>query len=244
MPTALITGSSRGIGRATAVRFAREGYDVVVNYRTSERAATRTAERIEAETDRRAVVVQADVSDTGAVERLVERTIERFGGIDHVVNNAGIEEFCPTPELTPADFDRLMDVNVNSVFAVSRAALPHLRETDADASITNLSSFIAFSGAEDEAHYASSKSAVLGLTKSLALDFAPDIRVNAIAPGFIDTAMTDHTEQQRHENERTIPLGRYGDPEEIADAAAYLRDATYVTGETVRVEGGVRLGAG
>lgn len=242
MPTALVTGSSRGIGRAIALRFAEEGDDVVVNYRTSEEAAEETAARIEARTQREALVVQADVSDPEAVERLIGRTVETFGGIDHVVNNAGIEEFCPTPELSPAAFDHVMDVNVNSMFAVSRAALTHLRESEDDPSITNLSSVLAFSGASGEAHYASSKSAVLGLTKSLALDFGPAVRVNAIAPGYIDTDMTDHTEDQRRENRGDVVLRRYGEREEVADAAAYLRGATYVTGETVRVDGGLGLG--
>lgn len=242
MPAALITGSSRGIGKSTARRFAADGYDVVVNYRTSEEAAKRTAEQIEAETQREALVVQADVSDEEDVDALVAAAVEEFGGLDHVVNNAGIEEFRPTTELSVTAFDRLMDVNVNSAFAVSQRAIPHLRNSEDPApSITNLSSCLAFSGAPNEAHYTSSKSAILGLTKSLAVDFAPDVRVNAIAPGLIDTDMTDHSEAERRENSERIALGRYGEPGEIADAAAFLRDATYVTGETVRVDGGVSL---
>lgn len=242
MPAALITGSSRGIGEATAHRFARDGYDVVVNYRSSEEAAERTADQIETETDQEALVVQADVSDDDEVETLVAEAVRTFGGLDHVVNNAGIEEFHPTAELSTAAFDRLMDVNVNSAFSVSREAVPHLRESaDPAPSITNLSSCLAFSGAPNEAHYTSSKSAILGLTKSLAIDFAPTVRVNAIAPGLIDTDMTDHTQAEQRENNERIALSRYGEADEIADAAAYLRDATYVTGETLRVDGGVGL---
>lgn len=239
MPTALITGSSRGIGSATAVRFARDGYDVVVNYRSSEEAADATANRIESETAREAFVVQADVGDPDDVDRLVARAVDTFGGLDHVVNNAGIEEFTPTPDLEPADFNRVMNVNLTSAFAVSRAAAPHLsKSSEPSPSITNVSSVFAFTGAAEEAHYSASKSAMLGLTRSHALEFGPEIRVNALAPGIIETDMTDHTEAERAAFQERIALDRYGSPAEIADAAAYLRDATYVTGETLRVDGG------
>jgi NAD(P)-dependent dehydrogenase (short-subunit alcohol dehydrogenase family) len=241
MPAAVVTGSSRGIGRAIALRFARDGYDVVINYRTSERAAEETAATVADETDREAIVVRADVSRPDEVERLVDRTVDAFGGIDHVVNNAGIEESCPTTELSTADFDRVMDNNVNSAFGVSRSAVPSLRESDDPApSITNLSTFLALRGFANEPHYVSSKAAIIGLTRSLAIDFAPEIRVNAIAPGHVETDMTDPEKVDEHLSE--IPLGRYGDVDEIADAAAYLRDASYVTGETLRIDGGASLG--
>lgn len=242
MPAALITGSSRGIGQATALRFARDGYDVVVNFRSSEAAAKRTAERVGTETDQDAIVVRADVSDPEDVERLVDRTVDSFGGLDHVVNNAGIEEEGATSELSVCDFDRVMDVNVNSAFAVSKTSAPYLLESDDRPSITSLSSMFAFLGVSNESHYASSKQAILGLTRSLALDLSPEVRVNAIAPGFIDTDMTDHTEAERQANYELIPLGRYGRPEEVADAAAYLRDAGYITGETLSIDGGVKFG--
>ncbi|MWG33416.1 SDR family NAD(P)-dependent oxidoreductase [Halomarina oriensis] len=240
MPAAIVTGSARGIGRAIALRFAADGYDVVLNYRTSEQAAEETASSVEERTDRAAVAVRADVSGDGA-ETLVDRAVDEFGGVDHVVNNAGIEEARPTADLPTADFDRVMDNNVNSAYAVSRAAAPHLRRSTAETpSITNLSSFVALVGYAEEAHYVASKAAILGLTKSLAVEFAPDVRVNAIAPGHIETDMTDQSRVA--ENEATVPLGRYGHVDEIADAAAYLRDASYVTGETLRVDGGVTLG--
>jgi NAD(P)-dependent dehydrogenase (short-subunit alcohol dehydrogenase family) len=241
MPAAVVTGSSRGIGRAVAVRFARDGYDVAINYRTNERAAEETAAEIAAETDRETVVVRADVADVADAERLVDRAVDAFGGVDHVVNNAGIEESCPTEELSTADFDRLVDVNVNSAYAVTRAALPALRRaTDPSGpSIVNVASRIAFTGAAEEAHYVASKAGVVGLTRSHALEFAPDVRVNAVAPGKIDTDMNaHHSPADRRHKSRSIPLGRYGTAAEVADAVAYLRDATYVTGETVHVNGG------
>lgn len=238
MPAALVTGSSRGIGRATAIQFANDGYDVAVNYRTSEQAAHEVAGAIEA-AGQTAIVVQADVSDPDAASRLVSRTTEAFGGIDHVVNNAGIDQHVYTAELTPGEFDQIMDVNVNSAFNVTKAALDALRQSQENASVTNISSILAHTGAAIECHYAASKGALLSLTRSHARDFAPDIRVNAVAPGHIETDMTAAGSPEEHREQASeIPLGRVGQPGEIAAAVAYLRDAAFVTGETLNVNGG------
>jgi len=238
MPSALVTGSSRGLGRATAVRFARDGYDVAVNYHTSESAAEAVAETVR-EAGQEAVVVGADVSDPDAAGRLVDAAVDAFGGLDHVVNNAGIDQHVYTAELDPADFDRIMDVNVNSAFDVTKAALPHLRASGDDPSVTNVSSILAHTGAPIEVHYAASKGALVSLTRSHARDFAPEIRVNAVAPGHIETDMTaDRTAEEKAEELAAIPVDRYGQPEDIAGAIAYLRDATFVTGETLNVNGG------
>lgn len=241
MPTALVTGSSRGIGRAIAERFARDGFDVVINYVESEEAAREAAETVEAETGSQAMAIRADVSDPGAVEDLVAETADELGGLDHVVNNAGIDQHVYTDELSVADFDRVMDVNVNGAFAVSKAALASLRESSVEPgpSITTISSILAYTGAPIEPHYASSKAGLLGLTKSHATDFAPEIRVNAIAPGHIETDMTaGRSEEEKREQLAAIPRGRFGRPSDIAEAAAYLRDAGFVTGETLNVNGG------
>ncbi|NHN58882.1 MULTISPECIES: 3-oxoacyl-ACP reductase family protein [Halorussus] len=246
MPAALVTGSSRGIGRAVARRFARDGYDVAVNYASSAQKARTVAERIEEETDSEAVAVRADVGDAEAAADLVDATVEAFGGVAHVVNNAGVDQHVFTEDLSPADFDRVMDTNVNGAFNVTKAALPHLRDAaesdDGPAptpSVTNVSSILAHTGAPVECHYAASKSGILGLTKSHAADFAPDVRVNAVAPGHVETDMTaDRTEAEKREELAEIPLGRFGQPEDIAEAVAYLRDAGFVTGETLEVNGG------
>ena len=242
MPAALVTGSSRGIGRAIARRFADDGYDVAVNYHTSDAAAERVAETIR-DRGRAAVVVGADVSDADAAARLVDAAVDAFGGVDHVVNNAGIDQHVYTEDLDPADFDRVMDVNVNSAFNVTKAALPHLRASEDDPSVTNVSSILAHTGAAIECHYAASKGGLISLTRSHARDFAPDVRVNAIAPGHVETDMTDdRTPEAKREELAAIPADRFGQPADIADAAAYLRDATFVTGETLNVNGGERMG--
>lgn len=246
MPTALVTGASRGIGRGIARRFAADGYDVVVNYNNSESAADAVVEAIETETDRSARAIQADVSDPDAVEACIEETIDVFGSLDHVINNAGINEHAFTPDLSPEGFHRLLEVNTTGAYIVTKAALPHLEASNVEEgpSIINLSSRLAFDGADYEPHYSTSKAGIIGLTKSHALEFAPEIRVNAIAPGFIETDMTEaHTTEAEKEQKRqnVIPLGRLGQPEDIGQAAAYLRDATFVTGETIQVNGGQRM---
>ncbi len=242
MPAAIVTGSSRGIGRGIALRYARDGYDVVVNYVSSEEKAEAVAERIREETGESAVAVQADVSDPDDASRLVETAREEFGGLDHVVNNAGIDQHVYTEDLPPEDFDHVMDVNVNGAFNVTKFARPLLFESEDDPSIVNISSILAHVGAPIECHYAASKSGLIGLTKSHARDFAPDVRVNAIAPGHIETDMTaDRTEEELESILEEIPVDRVGQPEDIADAAAYLRDATFVTGETLEVNGGEHM---
>jgi NAD(P)-dependent dehydrogenase (short-subunit alcohol dehydrogenase family) len=240
MPTAVVTGSSRGIGRAVALRFAADGYDVAVNYHTSDEAAEDVAEAIR-DAGQEAAVVGADVSEPDEAERLVETAAEAFGGVDHLVNNAGIDQHVYTEALSPEDFDRVMDVNVNSAFNCTKAALPHLRDSDmaAGSTVTNVSSILAYTGAAIECHYAGSKGALLSLTKSHARDFAPDVRVNAVAPGHVETEMTsDRSPEEKEEELAAIPLGTFGQPEDVAQAVAYLRDARWVTGETLNVNGG------
>jgi NAD(P)-dependent dehydrogenase (short-subunit alcohol dehydrogenase family) len=242
MPAAIVTGSSRGIGRGIALRYARDGYDVVVNYVSSEEKADAVAERIREEIGGSAVAVQADVSDPDDARRLVETAREEFGGLDHVVNNAGIDQHVYTEDLPPEDFDHVMDVNVNGAFNVTKFARPLLFESEDEPSIVNVSSILAHVGAPIECHYAASKAGLIGLTKSHARDFAPDVRVNAIAPGHIETDMTaDRTEEELQSILDEIPVDRVGQPEDIADAAAYLRDATFVTGETLEVNGGEHM---
>ncbi|MFB6148024.1 MAG: SDR family NAD(P)-dependent oxidoreductase [Halobacteriales archaeon] len=241
MPAAIVTGASRGIGRAIAEHYAADGYDIAVNYVQSQGAATDVVDTIETDTDATAIAVQADVSDPDAVARLIDDTVETFGGVDHLVNNAGIDQHVYTDALTVEDFNRILQVNLTGAFATTKLALPHLQESTVPEgpSVVNIASIQAYTGAAIECHYAASKAGIVGLTKSHARDFAPDIRVNAIAPGDIETDMT--AGRTAAENQRIlegIPLDRFGQPEDIADGAAYLRDASFVTGETLNVNGG------
>lgn len=255
MPGALVTGASRGIGRAIARRYAADGYDVAVNYHTSGDAARTVVDEIESEVDARAIAVQGDVSDPDAAADCVAAAIEAFGGLTHVVNNAGINQHIHTPDLSPEEFDRIVNVNLDGTFHVTKAALPHLEAAAADAadgkddarpnpdpgpSVVNLASRLAQTGADYEPHYAASKAGIVGLTKSHAAEFGPAIRVNAIAPGYIQTDMTDATTTpaERAERRAELPVGRLGQPADVAAAAAYLRDAGFVTGATLDVNGG------
>ncbi|WP_129116061.1 SDR family NAD(P)-dependent oxidoreductase [Halegenticoccus tardaugens] len=242
MPAALVTGASRGIGRAIALQFARDGYDIAVNYRSRRTAATDVVETIEAETSQFGHAVQGDIGDLASIRACIEEIADTFGGIDHIVNNAGINQHCYTPDLSPEEFIHLLNVNVNGAFTVTKIALPYLEQScvPEGPSVINLSSRLAHTGADYEPHYAASKAGIIGLTKSHALEFSPDIRVNAIAPGFIETDMTDKTasEDEKQARRETIPVSRLGKPEDIGQAAAYLRDASFVTGETLNVNGG------
>lgn len=238
MPSAIVTGSSRGIGRAIATRFAADGYDVTINYLNREDAAKAVASEVR-DLGQEATVVGADVSTVEGASELIDQTVDAFGTIDHIVNNAGIDHHRYTPELDPSDFDRIMDVNVNSAFTVTKHALPWLERSEGSPSVINLSSIVAHTGAPIECHYAASKGALISLTRSHAAEFAPDARVNAIAPGHIETDMTaGRSADERRRQQDAIPMDRFGQPSEIADAAAYLRDATFVTGEVLNVNGG------
>ena len=238
---ALVTGASRGIGAAIAERLAQDGWDVVVHYHKTAEGAEAVKTVVEA-MGQRCLLVQADVGRLDEVEALVRQTIDELGGIDAVVNNAGIYERSSFDALEPADWHHTLDVNLTGTYYVTRAALPHLKD---GARILNLASIIAETGTSHGAHYAATKSGIVGLTKSLARELAPrGILVNAIAPGAIDTDMiaTDSPEK-RASREKQIPLGRVGKPEDVAAVAAFLLgpDSAYVTGQTIHVNGGLHV---
>lgn len=240
---ALVTGSSSGIGRAIAEDFAANGADVLVNYHSNQEGAEAAAEAVrEAGQDVR--VVQADVSDPAEATAMVEAALDDLGGLDVVVNNAGIY-----PRLTWDDLDwdhwtRTMNVNVGGLVNTSKAALPTLLD-QGEGSIVNMTSMWAFRGGTGNVPYTASKGAIRSLTYQMAAAFAPEgLRVNAISPGAIATSM--NAEQREDDDyveavESMIPQGRFGEPEEIADAATYLVSdaATYVNGAVIPVDGGL-----
>lgn len=239
--TALVTGASRGIGKATAIFLAQNGCNVIINYVHEQKKAKDVADEI-VQMGQGALVIQADVSKIKDIERLRAQIMKHFGGIDILVNNAGIHQHLKSWEMTPKDWKRIIEVNLTGVFLCCRVFLPDFIKKR-NGRIINISSVIAHKGTNHECHYAASKSGILGLTRSLALELAPyNITVNAIAPGYIDTDMTSFsTEKERLDTLGVIPLGRIGTPDEIAAAICFLASdfAGYITGETLNINGGL-----
>ena len=239
----LVTGASRGIGAATALRLARDGFQVVVNFASNEDAARRTVQAIEG-AGGTAIAVRADVSDAAEVQRLVAETASRFGRLDILVNNAGVYERASLDDTTTEDWDRRVATNLSSCFYAAKASVPEMRKVGGGR-IINLTSQLAYRGTTHGADYVAAKAGIVGLTKALALELAKDrILVNAVAPGSIETdILAGDTPEDRARRVRTIPLGRVGLPEEIAAAVAFLAspDAAYITGQILHVNGGSAL---
>lgn len=243
---AVVTGAASGNGRAIALAMADAGADVVVaDVREEPRAGgTPTHERIEDETDREARFVDCDVTERGDLVGAVDAA-EAFGGLDVMVNNAGIIRTGPIGDLTEADFEAVMDVNVMGVFLGSQVAAERLRGRGG--AIVNLSSMVGIVGAAKNSLYCASKGAVRLFTYALAAELGPDgVRVNAVHPGPVDTAMIREDApivgtERGDVYEETIPLGRFGRPEDVAEAVVYLASdrAGYVTGSSLVVDGGL-----
>jgi 3-oxoacyl-[acyl-carrier protein] reductase len=231
---ALVTGGSRGIGRAIAVALARAGADVAVNYVSDEAAAREAAAEIE-QAGRRAIAIQADVSNAGEVTRLVTTIGRELGAVSILVNNAGVTRPQPLDEITEKDWDDLIAINLKSVFLVSQAVVPAMRQARWGR-IVNLSSVAAQLGGIVGPHYAASKAGILGLTHSYAALLAKEgIAVNAIAPALIETAMVTSNPRARAD---VIPVGRFGAVDEVAEVAVMLARNGYITGQTFNVNGG------
>jgi 3-oxoacyl-[acyl-carrier protein] reductase len=242
--TALVTGSSRGIGRGCALVLAKYGCNVVVNYVESAEKAKEVAREIKG-LGSESLVVKADVSQEQDVRSMIESTVSTFGRIDILVNNAGIHQHLKTWELSLEDWNRVVATNLTGVFLCSREAVIHMKEVKSG-SLVNISSCVAFTGTDHEIHYASTKAGILGFTKSLALEAASyNIRVNAVAPGFFATDMVLPliTDEEKKALEAGIPLGRLGNPEDIGEAVAFLASdkAQYITGQILHVNGGLIL---
>jgi 3-oxoacyl-[acyl-carrier protein] reductase len=234
---ALVTGGSRGIGRAIALTLADAGIDVAVNFRRREAEAREVCLQVE-RTGRRAVAVQADVSLAADVSRLVEAVESRLGGISILVNNAGISRPQPLDRITERDWDEVLTQNLKSMFLVTQAVLPAMRKRKWGR-IINLSSVAAQWGGVIGPHYSASKAGALGLTHSYAsLLVKEGITVNAIAPALIETEMVNQIPSIRPD---IIPMGRFGAVKEVAEAALLLARNGYITGQTINVNGGCYL---
>ncbi len=236
----LVTGSSRGIGRATAIRLAEAGHDVVVNYVEREDAARQVVGQVE-ETGQQGLALEADVASRDAVRQMVREAEEVLGPIAILVNNAGIYRRVSVDELALARWERTLAVNLTGAFHCIQAVLPGMRKAGWGR-IVNISSQIAIRGTDHGADYAATKAGLLGLTKAVALEAARDgITVNAVAPGTIETdIIADYSEADRQARNRRIPVGRIGLPEEVASMVSYLasEEARYITGATLHVNGG------
>ncbi|MEG1753294.1 MAG: 3-oxoacyl-[acyl-carrier-protein] reductase [Christensenella sp.] len=243
MKTALITGASRGIGRELALRLADEGNNIVVNYLFDNEDYAGTVAEIEKK-GVQAIAIKADASKFCEVESMMKQTVERFGSVDVLVNNAGITRDGLLCRMKEEDFDMVMSVNLKSVFNCCRHAVPYMMK-QRSGRIISMASVVGLSGQGGQTNYAASKAGIIGFTKSLAKEIGSrNITVNAVAPGYVETPMTDALPQKtREEILAGIPLKRGGVVQDIADAVAFLasEQASYITGHVLSVNGGMYM---
>jgi 3-oxoacyl-[acyl-carrier protein] reductase len=241
---AIVTGSGRGIGKAIAMKLAEVGATIVINDVGDNAPVEETVAEIK-KMDRQAMAVMADVSSTKDVARLVDTATKTYGKVDILVNNAGITRDQLTMRMTDEDWDKVITINLKSVFLCTRAVLrPKLKQRTGR--IVSISSIVGIIGSVGQANYASAKAGIIGFTKTIAKEVASrGITVNAVAPGFIDTTMTQALpEERRQVLMNSIPLGYLGTPRDVAETVAFLasEEARYITGQVITVDGGISLG--
>ena len=239
--TAIVTGASRGIGREIAILLGREGARVAVNYSGSREKAEEVVQLIK-DTGSDAFAIQANVSDADQVKQMIDATMENFGSIDFLVNNAGITRDNLLMRMKEDEWDDVIDINLKGVFLCTKAVTRQMMKQRAG-KIVNLASIVGVIGNPGQANYVAAKAGVIGLTKTTARELSSrNITVNAVAPGFITTDMTDALpEDVKEQMLGSIPLGKLGSAEDVAGTVAFLlsNDANYITGQTIHVDGGM-----
>lgn len=241
MSVAVVTGASRGIGKACAVAFAKRGYDVAVNYASNEIAAQETVRELTA-LGVRAVAIRANTAELAEVKNLFRTAMRELGGIDVLVNNAGVVDDRYLLMLTEESLERSLDINIKGYFhCAQQAALKMMRKKSGV--IINISSVSAVLAIAGQSVYSATKGAVNAMTATLAKELAPyGIRVNAVAPGFVETQMLDHIpEEQKEAYLKAVPMGRFATVQEVADAVCALCELPYLTGQTLILDGGLSL---
>jgi 3-oxoacyl-[acyl-carrier protein] reductase len=239
---AIVTGGSRGIGRAIALLYAKEGADVLVNYHSNDAAAKETVAEIE-KLGRKGVAVAADVASYASAQNMVEECVKQLGGVDIVVNNAGVSKPSMLLKMKEEDWDAIIDIHLKAAFNTTQAAGRHMKEQNSGR-IINVISTAGIFGTIGQINYASAKAGIIGFTKSASRELGRyNITVNVICPGITKTEMTgklQSDEKLRKIYEGRIQLGRFADPEEIAPAFVFLasEDASYITGQVLGVDGG------
>lgn len=238
---AIITGSSRGIGKSIALQLARDGFKVVINYNHNEELAAEVLKTVESEGGT-GLLVKADVSDPAQANALIETAMAEFGQIDVLVNNAGINKDGLVLRMSDEDWNRVINTNLNSVFYCTRAVLKHMTRKRYGR-IINISSVVGLYGNAGQAHYAAAKAGMLGFTFSIAQEYGGrGITANLVAPGFIQTDLTDIlNSEQKAKIQTRIPVNRLGQPEDVAYAVSALASprAGYINAQVIRVDGGL-----
>ena len=239
---ALITGGTRGIGKAIAKKFAENGYDLVINYVSKNTDLEKLKKDINSKNE--ILFVRANVGDFTSCEELIKKAIEKFGKIDVLVNNAGITRDNLIMRMKEEEFDKVINTNLKGTFNVTKNVIPYMMKKRSG-KIVNISSVVGVSGNAGQCNYAASKAGIIGFTKSIAKELASrNILANCVAPGFIDTDMTEVLSDSVKENINSqIPLKRMGTAEEIAKAVYFLagEDNTYITGQVLNIDGGMLM---
>ncbi len=240
---AIITGGARGIGKQIALTFAKEGYNIAINYRTENEDLKNTKKEIE-ENNVKCFTFQGDVTNFKDCEQFVKQIVEEFGNIDVLVNNAGITRDTLLMRMKEEDFKQVIDTNLIGTFNVTKNVISYMMKARSGR-IINISSVVGISGNAGQTNYSASKAGIIGFTKSLAKEVASrNITVNAVAPGFIETQMTDVLKDDiKEEIAKKIPLKRMGTPQDVANVVKFLasNDSSYITGQVINIDGGMLM---